>query len=89
MTGYTDTSGEEFVPYKCVGAEESFVKSCFTKCYEVTEEVGSSRVTENTTGHLDTISRANLNTDFYKGLGFDEELWDFSTITTKGYPTLK
>lgn len=89
MTGYTDTSGEEFVPYKCVGAEESFVKSCFTKCYEVTEEVGSSRVTENTAGHLDTISRANLNTDFYKGLGFDEELWDFSTITTKGYPTLK
>ncbi len=89
MTGYTDTSNNEIAPYKCVGAADSSINACLTKCYEVTELTGASRVTANTAGHLDTISRANLNADFYKDLGFSEELWDFTTIATKGYPTLK
>jgi len=89
MTGYTDASNNEIVPYKCVGAAESLITACLTKCYEITESIGASRVTANTAGHLDTISRTNLNAEFYKDLGFSEEFWDFSTIATKGYPTLK
>ncbi len=89
MTGYNDAQGNKMLPYKCVGAVQSQVIACLTKCYEVTECVGASRVSEATAGHLDTIARNNLNAEFYRGLGFDEKLWDFSKITTKGYPILK
>lgn len=89
MTGYTDTSGNEILPYKFTGTIESTVTSCLTKCYEITELKGASRVTANTAGHLDTIARASLNADFYRDLGFSEELWDFTTIASKGHPVLK
>ena len=89
MTGYTDTSGNKMVPYKFVGALEAQVKACLSNCYEVTEEIGSSRVNTNTAGHLDTISRQNLNKEFYKNLGFDETVWNLDKINAKGYPELK
>ena len=89
MTGYTDTSGNNLVPYKFVGALEAQVKACLSKCYEVTEEIGASRVNANTVGHLDTISRQNLNKEFYKNLGFDETIWNLDNMNTKGYPELK
>lgn len=89
MTGYNDAQGNRMLPYKCVGAVQSQVIACLTKCYEVTECVGASRVNATTAGHLDTIARNNLNAEFYRGLGFDEKLWDFSKIATKGYPILK
>ena len=89
MTGYTDTNGNEVVPYKSVGVLEAQVKACLNNCYEVTEEIGSSRVNANTAGHLDTISRQNLNKEFYKNLGFDETIWNLDNINEKGYPELK
>ncbi len=89
MTGYTDTSGNELVPYKFTGTTEAQVKACLNNCYEVTEEIGSSRVNANTAGHLDTISRQNLNKEFYKNLGFDETIWNLNSINNKGYPELK
>lgn len=89
MTGYTDTDGNELVPYKFVGALEAQVKACLTNCYEVTEEIGASRVNADTAGHLDTISRQNLNKEFYKNLGFDETIWDLDNLNSKGYPELK
>ena len=89
MTGYTNTDGNEVVPYKFVGALEAQVKACLTNCYEVTEEIGASRVNADTAGHLDTISRQNLNKEFYKNLGFDETIWDLDNLNSKGYPELK
>ena len=89
MTGYTDTSGNRMIPYKFTGVVESQVKACLTKCYEITEETGASRVTGNTAGHLDTISKSNLNAEFYKNLGFDESIWDFTKMNETGYPELK
>lgn len=89
MTGYTDTSGNKMIPYKFVGTSEEQVKACLNNCYEVTEETGASRVNDNTAGYLDTISRQNLNKEFYKNLGFDETIWNLDNINTKGYPELK
>ena len=39
--------------------------------------------------NIPTIERADLDIEFYKNLGFDESIWDFDTISTKGYPELK
>ena len=89
MTGYTDNSGTQFKPYKFTGALEERIIASFTKCYEVKEAIGFSRVTEATRTKLDTVSRSNLNANFYKGLGFDETLWNYSTISTLGHPVLK
>lgn len=89
MTGYEDAQGNKMLPYKCVGALQAQVIACLTKCYEVTECVGASRVNAETAGHLDTIARNKLNAEFYRNLGFDETIWDFTKITTKGYPKLK
>ena len=89
MTGYTDTNGNELKPYKCVGAIESQIKACLNKCYEVTEEIGASRVSANTAGCLDTVSRQELNEEFYRNLGFDETIWDYTKISENGYPELR
>ncbi len=89
MTGYTDSNGQEEIPFKCVGAIESQIIACLTKCYEVSECDGATSVSDGTAGHLDTIARNNLNADFYRSLGFDESIWDFTKITAKGYPELK
>ena len=85
MTGYT----EDMVPYKFMYGNEALINQMLTKCYEYTEATGISGVTANTAGHLDTVARNNLNAEFYRNLGFDETIWDFSKITTKGYPELK
>lgn len=85
MAGDDDT----VLPSKFINTTEQVIIDKLTKCYECSNVTGKTDVTGNTTGHLDTVSRTNLNADFYKGLGFNEELWDYSTIATKGYPTLK
>ena len=89
MTGFTDTAGNRKVPYKFTGTNENQIKACLTNCYEVTEEVGTSSVTANTAGKLNTISNNSLNAEFYQNLGFDETIWDFTKINTNGYPELK
>lgn len=58
-------------------------------CYEVDEENGTSSVSEETTGKLNSISRTRLNKQFYKDLGFDETIWNLDNLSAKGYPELK
>ncbi len=89
MTGYVATDGTEFVPYKFTGAVEEQILAALSNCYEVNEEVGSTRVSANTQGKLNSVARANLNKQFYKNLGFDETIWNLDNLSTKGYPTLK
>ncbi len=89
MTGYTNTAGVELKPYKFVGASEAQIIETMTKCFEVDEEIGSTRVSENTNGKLNSVARANLNKQFYKDLGFDESMWNLDSLSTKGYPVLK
>ena len=89
MTGYVATDGTEFVPYKFTGAVEAQILAALSNCYEVNEEVGSTRVSANTQGKLNSVARANLNKQFYKNLGFDETIWNLDNLSTKGYPTLK
>ncbi len=89
MTGYVATDGTKFIPYKFTGAVESQVREVLNNCYEVLEETGSSRVSDNTQGKLNSISKNNLNAQFYKNLGFDETLWNLDNISAKGYPILR
>ncbi len=89
MTGYVATDGTKFIPYKFTGAVESQVLAALSNCYEVLEETGSSRVSDNTQGKLNSISKNNLNAQFYKNLGFDETLWNLDNISSKGYPELR
>ena len=77
------------VPSKFIFADETLINTMLTKCYELIEATGISGVSEATAGHLDAIARSNLTTEFYKDLEFDETIWEFSTISSKGYPELK
>lgn len=89
MKGYMNTSGSEFIPFKFTGASESQITATMTKCYEVDEEFGSTRVNANTQGKLNSVARSNLDKAFYKNLAFDEMLWNLDNLSSKGYPTLK
>lgn len=79
----------DMIPNKFINTTENIIITKLTKCYEFTEATGGSSVTDATTGHLDVVTRDNLNTDFYKLLGFSEEIWNLDSIPDKGYPELK
>ncbi len=85
MQGYIDN----MVPNKVVHTTEEIIITKLNKCYETSESIGKTSVTENTIGHLDNITRTELNETFYRGLGFDETIWDFTKINVNGYPELK
>lgn len=89
VTGFTDNSGNEVNTYKFTGATENVINAVCTNCYEVKEATGISRVTENTAGHLDVVSKNDLNADFYRRLGFSDEIWNLDNISKNGYPELK
>jgi len=88
MSGYTNSQGVELKPYKFVGASEAQVVATMTNCFEVAEEIGSTRVSANTQGKLNSVARGNLNKQFYKNLGFDEAIWNLDNLSN-GYPTLR
>ncbi len=85
MEGYI----EIMVPNKFIHTTEEIINSKLTKCYEVSETTGVGNATETTSGHLDVISRQNLNATFYRNLGFEESIWDFSKINEQNCPELK
>lgn len=86
MSGYVD----DMVPYKFMYAQdETWITTMLNKCYEYSEATGKSNSTSNTAGHLDIVSRSDLNKEFYKNLEFDENIWDLDNINAKGYPELK
>lgn len=85
MSGYQ----EDMVPSKFIYADATWINTMLTRCYEYSESTGTSNATTNTTGHLDTVSKSDLNKDFYKNLEFDETIWDLDNINAKGYPELK
>lgn len=89
MSGYTNNAGIELKPYKFAGAVETQIIATMTNCYEILEEIGSTRVSANTQGKLSSVARASLNKEFYKNLGFDESVWNLDNLSSKGYPTLK
>lgn len=91
VTGFKDNNGNEINTYKFTGATDAIINSVCTNCYEVKEATGISKVTANSNGHLNEIERKELqNKAFFKDtLRFDESIWNFSTISTKGYPELK
>lgn len=90
MTGFTDDSGVEKIPYKFTGALKDTIIDCLNKCYEVKEETGTTSVTEDTEGHLDTVSENELNKNFYKNvLGFDEKIWNLDNMEQNRYPSLR
>lgn len=85
MEGYT----ESMIPHKFIVTTEEIIKTKLNKCYEYSGATGRSDVSGNTREHLDSISRQNLNEAFYRGLGFDESIWNFANISANGYPELK
>ena len=80
---------DNVLPNKFISTTEDVITGKLTKCYECTESTGKTNVTESTAGHLNTISRSNLNKEFYQNLGFDEEIWNLDNINDKGYPELR
>jgi len=91
MKGFLDNSGNELIPYKLTGAITSMIVATMENCYEVTGVKGTSSVTAETAGKLNTVSKQQLhNTSFYKDtLQFDEKVWDFTKVATQGYPELR
>ena len=91
MTGYTDTNSNEINVNKFTGATEAIITTQLTNCYEVKDKTGTTSVNTNTTGHLDEVEEITVKTiEFYRDtLKFDESIWNFDTISTLGYPTLK
>lgn len=85
--------------YKLLGKDLSNVTTeNMNQCYEYTQATGTSNVSEPTTS-LGTLLATNNIHDiaFYKDtLNFNDSVdnadpnaWDFGSITTKGYPTLR
>ncbi len=89
MIGYIGNDGTELKPYKFTGALANQIITSIMNCYEIDEENGSSRVSEETAGKLNSISRSKLNKQFYKDLGFDETIWNLDNLSAKGYPELR
>lgn len=87
--GNMQGDNDNVLPNKFISTTEQVITGKLTKCYECIEVTGKSNVTDNTAGHLESISRQNLNAEFYRGLGFNEEIWDFTKISSNGYPELK
>lgn len=85
MSGYNDA----MVPQKFISTTEEIINSKLTKCYECSDSTGTPSATGNTVGHLDTISRQGLNEAFYRNLGFDEEIWNYTNINANGHPELR
>ncbi len=91
MSGYTDTSGNTFIPYKFTGAETSQVIAGLENCFEYANAMGSSRITNETNGKLNEVNQKEVHTKvFYKDrLHFDESIWNLDTVETVGLPTLR
>lgn len=91
MTGYVGENNEKIDVNKFTGAGETMINSCLQNCYELKESTGVSNVTENTNTSLKEVNKATLKTiEFYKNiLSFNENIWNFDTINTLGYPTIK
>lgn len=91
MSGYTDTSGNTFIPYKFTGAETSQVIAGLENCFEYANAMGSSRITNETNGKLNEVNQKEVHTKvFYKDrLHFDESIWNLDTVETVGLPTIR
>lgn len=91
MTGFTDANSNNINVNKFTAASESIIIAQLENCYEVTQKTGTSSVNENTKTHLDTIDESKIKTvELYRDtLKFDNSIWDFNTVNTLGYPTLK
>ncbi|MCI9110354.1 MAG: hypothetical protein HFH47_00910, partial [Bacilli bacterium] len=91
MTGYTDNNGEEKNPYKFTGASEQVIIASLVNCYEYTIAAGMSSITGNTGSNLKGATSANIHdVNFYREtLAFDDKVWNFDSVVSNGYPTLK
>ncbi len=73
--------------YKIVSPTNSSY-SKVDKVYELSDTTGIIATGDG--NKVLTITNAGLTTEFYKNtLELDENIWDFNTITSLGYPTLK
>ncbi len=89
MTGFMQ-DGTEITSGKFVGLQNTseFIPFTFSNCYEYALATGVSGLVE------DAIKEASnediYNQNFYKDiLHFDETIWDFDSVSEKGYPQLK
>jgi len=99
MTGFTDESGNEINVAKFTGKwtghklfPDAFNTSLpyITNNYEYEEATGTSIVTETTKGHIDVATREQIHSvSFWKDLGYDESIWDYTTVVTEGHPELR
>lgn len=90
MTGAL-VNNEMKTPYKFSGANESNNVAYLENCYEVSDRTGTTSITPNTTNALKEVTSNEIkNPNFYKeNLGFNESIWDFSTVSSLGYPKLR
>ena len=91
MEGFTDSSGEEKIPYKVTGAAVASILTSIENVYEYAEAHGFSSITEETADKLKEATEEQIHTkSFYQDtLQFDENIWDLNVIETQGYPNLK
>lgn len=91
MIGFIDTSSNEINVNKFTAATETIINTCLQNCYEVKEKTGTTSISESTEEHLKEVEEVTVKTsEFYKNiLNFDEIIWNFDTVSTLGYPTLR
>jgi len=90
----TDASGLEPKIAKFAKMDQSTIQGYIgwvKNNYEYENATGVSYVTEALNGKLNIATDEQIHSkSFYKDtLLFDESIWDFTTITTKGHPELK
>ena len=88
--------------YKFLGKYqiETIEATNLTKCYELSSATGTSNVSEATIAKgtlLAAEEQQKYDVSFYRDVltfngnegGADPDVWDFGSVSTKGYPTLK
>ncbi len=90
----TDASGVEPKTAKFAKMDQSTIQGFIryvNNNYEYENATGVSYVTEALNGKLNVATDAQIHSEtFYKDtLKYDESIWDFTTITTKGHPELR
>ncbi len=91
MEGFTNTAGEEKIPYKATGAAVASILASIENVYEYVGSHGFSSIVEETASKIKEATEEQIHTkSFYKDtLYFDESIWDLNTVADKGYPELK
>lgn len=91
MEGFTNTAGEEKIPYKVTGAAIANILASIENVYEYVGSHGFSSIVEETASKIKEATEEQVHTkSFYQDtLYFDSSIWNLDVVESQGYPDLK